>query len=465
MTALTLQQPASPRRLFWEPCVGVVVAALLYLRAAPGQWGGVLALAVELALCVTMHARLRLRTAEELELLESILARELPATDLDRLIGSAGERVQGLFATASSALLATGMAASAFLLLFYANDGTAGGGIVSVAPKAFVATGYAILCALAFTRDAQHVATTIIEPLRRSRLRDCHNVAAPAIAVVAESERPVASPPESRAEALIEQLVAMQIAHLQALNETNQLLAAAASERVDEDSGTVRVKLAKGLTEFRKSVEQLNGIVGSLSQRIDGLTNEESALFDHHRRELVGEISRLPQQVIDRTAGMITTSVGQLDEYFRQTLQRVHDDEQRRARDLLASEFHALRDQFELTQGSVAAIVSRFNEVVSSLDALAAAFDRSAKSVVVSATGFTEEAESLASSVTEALARLSTGDETKTSLLAPLTEAATAVRKASTLVATDMRKVAAERERLGRVRLKILDLLPKEQGN
>jgi hypothetical protein len=30
-------------------------------------------------------------------------------------------------------------------------------------------------------------------------------------------------------------------------------------------------------------------------------------------------------------------------------------------------------------------------------------------------------------------------------------------------MATDMRRVAAERERLGRVRLKLLDLLPKEQ--
>jgi hypothetical protein len=459
MTALTWQAPRPLRRTFWEPWAGVVIAATLYLRAAWGEWGGLVALAAELALCVSIRARLLVRTDEELELLEPLLSRHLPASDLDRLIGSASDRVQGMFATASSAILATGMAASAFLLLFYAKSG--GAGIVSVAPKAFVATGYAILCALAFTRDANDLTATVIEPLRRRSLAESRDVPPPAAAI--EVVPPDAGP--SRYEQLIEQLVAMQISHLQALNETNQLLAAAASERVDEESGTVRVKLAKGLTDFRKSVEQLNGIVQSLNARLDGLTSEESALFERHRRELVGEISRLPQLVIDRTAGMITTSVSQLDDYYRQTIEKVHDDENRRARDLLAGEFSRLREQFALTESSVSSITGRFNEIVSALDALASAFDRSAKSVVVSAASFTQEAEALATSVGDALARLGNVDETRTSLLAPLTEAATAVRKASSVVATDMRKVAAERERLGRVRLKILDLLPKESGS
>lgn len=458
MSALTLQAPSQTRRVFWEPWVAAIIAAILYLRVASGQWGGLIALAAECALAVVMRARLVRRAGEEIELMERLLLRDLTANDVDRLIGSAADRVQGMFATASSAVLAAGMAASAFLLLFYAD--AAGGGIVAVAPKAFVATGYAVLCALAFTRDAHHLTATVIEPLRRRNLDRSPDLAiAPEVILTPDTQ------PAPQFEQLIEQLVAMQASHLESLNETNRLLAASASERVDEDSGTVRVKLAKGLTDFRKSVEQLNTTVQSLNARLDGLTREESALFEHHRRELVGEVSRLPQQVIDRTAGMIANSVTQVEERFRHTLQSIHDDENRRARDLLASEFTNLRGQFELTERSVSAITSRFNDVVSSLDALASAFDRSAKSVVGSATDFTREAESLASSVTDALARLGNSDETKTSLLTPLTEAATAVRKASSLVATDMRKVAAERERLGRVRLKILDLLPQEQGN
>jgi hypothetical protein len=435
------------RRTLWEPWVCVVLAALLYLRVAWGQWGGLVALVAELVLTVVMRARILDRAREEIELMGQLLSRELSPVDADRLIGSAAERVQGMFATASSAVLAAGMAASAFLLLFYANTNA---GIVSVAPKAFVATGYAILCALAFTRDAHHLTTHAIEPLRRRALNESREL--PEVA-------------EPSYDPLLAQLVAAQTSHLEALHETNRLLAASASERVDEESGAVRVKLAKGLTDFRKSVEQLNATVRSLEQRLDGLTSEEAVLFEHHRRELVGEVSRLPQQVIDRTAGMIASSVTQVEDHLRQALQTIHDEENRRARDLLASEFSGLRNQFELTERSVSAIALRFNEVVSSLDALASAFDRSAKSVVGSASDFTREAESLASSVTDALARLGKSDETKTSLLTPLTEAATAVRKASSLVATDLRKVAAERERLGRVRLKILDLLPEGQGS
>ncbi|MBV8515989.1 MAG: hypothetical protein JO197_01175 [Acidobacteria bacterium] len=461
MTVLSLQAPRPPaRRLFWEPWLAVVVAAALYLRVAAGQWGGLAALACELALAVILRAQLLRRADEEAELTERLASRDLSITDVDRLIGSTAERVQGMFATASSAVLATGMAASAFLLLFYASAGTTGGGIVSVAPKAFVATGYAILCALALTRDAHHLNATIFEPLRRKKLDDANREPTPATrsAVAPESRT-------SRVEELIEQLVSMQISQLQALHEANQQLAAAASERVDEESGAVRVKLAKGLTDFRKSVEQLNEIVQSLNARFDALTHEDAALFEQHRRELVSEIVRLPQQVIDRTAGLIATSVTRVEEQFRATLQTIHDDEIRRARDLLAGEFRTLRDQFELTEHSVSAISTRFNDVVSSLDALASAFDRGAKSVVGSAAEFTREAESLVASVTTALGRLGDADETNASLLTPLTEAATAVRKASSLVATDMRKVAAERERLGRVRLKLLELLPNGQEN
>jgi hypothetical protein len=458
MTTLTLQAPLPVRRVFWEPWVAVLIAMALYLRVASGQWGGLVALGAELVLAVVMRARL-MRSAEgEVELMERLVSHDVRAAEIDQLTSRAAERVHGLFATASSAILAAGMAASAFLLLFYANSGAGGAGIVSVAPKAFVATGYAILCALAFTRDAHHIAVTAIEPLRRSAL-DANRER-----VVERAEAP-ASTTAPATDQLITQLVAMHLGHLEALNETNRLLAAAASERVDEESGTVRVKLAKGLTDFKKSVEQLNGTVQSLTTRLDALTSEESALFERHRRELVGEVSRLPQQVIDRTAGMIATSVTHVEDRFRQTLQTIHDEENRRARDLLAGEFTALRNQFELTERSVSAIAARFNDVVSSLEALASAFDRSAKSVVVSAGDFTREAEALTSSVAETLARLGNGDETKGSLLAPLTEAATAVRKASSLVATDLRKVAAERERLGRVRLKILELLPNGQEN
>jgi predicted nucleic acid-binding Zn-ribbon protein len=440
-------------RRFWEPWAAVIVAAALYLRVAWGQWGGLVALAAELAFALVMRARLTPRIAEELEHAEHLLSLDLPATEADRVIGSTAERVHGMFAGASSTILAAGMAASAFLLLYYASAGSA---IVFVAPKAFVATGYAIICAIAFGRDAHHLSMHVIDPLRRQSLNTRR------AAVTIEHEEPEAPPAYDQ---LIWQLVAMQIGHLEALNETNRLLAASASERVDEESGTVRVKLAKGLTEFRKSVEQLNVTVQSLDKRLDALTSDESELLQHHRRELVSEVSKVPQQVIDRTAGMIATSIGQVEDRFRQTLETIHDEENRRARDLLAGEFHALRDQFEQTERSVSAIASRFNEVVSSLDALSAAFDRSAKSVAGSAGEFTREAESLATSVTEALTKLGNVSETKTSLLTPLNEAATAVRKASSLVATDLRKVAAERERLGRVRLKILDLLPSEQGS
>jgi hypothetical protein len=461
MTALTLQAPAPARRLFWEPWVGVGIAATLYLRVAWGQWGGLIALAAELVLSIVMRARLDAQTGEELALMERLLTRDLSPADLDGLIGSAAERVQGMFATASSTILAAGMAASAFLLLFYADASAGGSGIISVAPKAFVATGFAILCALAFTRDAQHVSSTVVEPLRRRSL----NASGPAAQIRGDAIPPPpgeAAPPPI--EQLISQLVAMQLTHLEALNDTNRLLAASASERIDEESGTVRVKLAKGLTDFKRSVEQLQVVVQSLNARIDGLTSEESELFERHRRELVAEVGRLPQQVIDRTAGIIAGSVSQLEDRLRQTLETIHDDESRRARDLLAGEFAALRSQFELSEHSVAAIATRFNDVVSSLDALAGAFDRSAKSVGVSAADFTREADSLATSVTDALARLANVDETKTSLLAPLTEAATAVRKASSLVAVDLRKVAGERERLERVRLKLLELLPREEG-
>lgn len=461
MTSLTLQAPPRTRRIFWEPWAALAVAGTLYLRAAWGAWGGLAMLVAEHALCLVIRAHLLQQADEEIDLMETLLARDLPAGDADRLISGIADRLQGMFATASSAMLAIGMAASAFLLLFYAKAGIAGSGIVSVAPKAFVATGYAILCALALTRDAHHLGATWIEPLRRRTLERFQEIE-PTAEVI---EAPPAAAAAPRYEQLIEQLVAMQIGHLQALNETNRLLAASAAERVDEESGNVRVKLAKGLTDFRKSVEQLNGIVQSLSGRLDALTSEESVLFERHRRELVGEIAHLPQQVIDRTAGMIAGSVGQVEERFRQTLQTIHDEESRRARDLLSGEFASLRSQFELTERSVSAIAARFNEVISSLDALSSAFDRSAKSVVASAGEFTREAEALASSVTVALARLGKTDETKASLLTPLTEAATAVRKASSLMAADMHKVAAERERLGRVRLKLLDLLPKEQGS
>ncbi len=447
MTVLTWQDAPRARRLFWEPWIAVAIAATLYLRVASGQWGGLVALVAELLLAVTMRGRLLRNAHAEIEWVERVLPRDLTATDADRLIHGAADRVHGMFATGSSAILATGMATSAFLLLFYASSG----GIVSVAPKAFVATGYAILCALAFTRDAHHVTATLVEPLLQRNFD------------TASASEPVEESPAPQYEQLISQLVAMQLAHLEALNETNRLLGASAAERVDEDSGTVRVKLAKGLTDFRKSVDQLQGVVQSLNTRLDALTSEEAVLFERHRRELVGEIVRLPQQVIDRTAGMIATSVTGVEDRFRQTLQTIHDEETRRARDLLAGEFNVLRGQFELTEKSVSAIALRFNEVISSLDALASAFDRSAKSVVVSAADFTREAEALATSVTDALKQLGNTGEAKASLLTPLTEAATAVRKASSLVATDLRKVAEERERLGRVRSKILELLPREQ--
>jgi hypothetical protein len=460
MTALTLDAPAPPRRLFWEPWAALVLAAMLYLRVASEQWGGLVMLGIELILCLVMRARLLRRAGEEIELMNALLVRDSSAADVDRIVSGIADRLHGMFATASSALLAIGMAASAFLLLFYSAAGGAGSGIASVAPKAFVTTGYAILCALAFTRDAHHLDATVIEPARRQNLERSRGECPAPVA-----ETPAEEPPAPRYEQLIEQLVSMQLGHLQALNDTNRLLAAAATEGVDEDSGAVRVKLSKGLTEFRKSVDELKTIVQSLNGRLDALTGEESVLFERHRRELVGEIGQLPQQVIDRTAGLIANSVTQVEDRFRQTLQTIHDEESRRARDLLSGEFAVLRGQFELTERSVSAIAARFNEVISSLDALASAFDRSAKSVVTSASDFTHEAESLAASVTETLARLGKADETKASLLTPLTEAATAVRKASSLMATDLRKVAAERERLGRVRMQILDLLPKEQGS
>ncbi|HKO59252.1 MAG TPA: hypothetical protein VJ276_25525 [Thermoanaerobaculia bacterium] len=463
MSVLSLQSAthARARRTFWEPWAALAVAGALYLRAAGAQWGGVVALGVELLLAVVMRARLLRRAEEEIEWLDEHLPRELAIGDADRLIGSAAERVEGMFGTASSTVLATGMAASAFLLLFYAGAGVTGG-IVAVAPKAFVATGYAILCALAFTRDAHHLIAGTIEPLRRRKLDEAgRNGGIVSVAVAPPAEPPVAS----KFEDLISQLISMQIAHLRELNETNRLLSASASERIDEDSGAVRVKLSKGLTEFRKGVERLGETVESLNGRLDALTTDESALFEHHRRELVAEIAQLPQQVADRAAGMMSGSIAQVEERVRQALQTVHEDENRRARDYLTNEFAKMRDQFELTERSVSAIATRFNVVVGSLDELASAFDRSAKSVVTSAADFTREAESLATSVTTALGQLEDAGATKASLLAPLTEAATAVRKASSVVATDMRKVAAERERLGRVRLKILELLPNQQGN
>lgn len=465
MTVLTLDAPPQARRFFWEPWAAIVVAAMLYLRVAWGQWAGLLMLAAELTLCLVMRMRLLRQSGEEIDLMNALLARELPAADADRVIGSVADRLHGMFASASSAVLAIGMAGSAFLLLFYSNPSASGTGIASVAPKAFVATGYAILCALAFTRDAHHLTAAVIEPARRRSLDRSGEARLVSVPASVAADEPAEEQPAPRYEQLIEQLVAMQLGHLQALNETNRLLAAAATERVDEESGAVRVKLAKGLTEFRKSVDDLKTIVQSLNSRIDALTSEESILFERHRRELVSEIGRLPQQVVDRTVGLIGNSVTQVEDRLKQTLQTVHDEESRRARDLLTSEFANLRGQFELTERSVSAIASRFNEVISSLDALASAFDRSAKSVVTSAGEFTHEAEALGASVTETLARLGKADETKASLLTPLTEAATAVRKASSLMATDMRKVAAERERLGRVRLQILDLLPKEHGS
>jgi uncharacterized protein YoxC len=462
MTSLIMNSESPARRTFWEPWVAVGIAAILYLRVAWGQWGGLVALAAEFTLAIVMRGRLLKQADEEIELMERLGLRELSATDIDRIIGSAADRVQGMFATASSTVLASGMAASAFLLLFYANAAAAGSEIAAVAPKAFVATGYAILCALAFTRDAHHVTATAIEPLRR-KLLDSSQPASNSAALTSTPASAAHALPNF--EGLITQLVGMHLGHLEALNETNRLLAVSAAERVDEESGAVRVKLAKGLTEFRKSVDQIDKTVQSLNTRLDNLTNEESALFERHRRELVGEITRIPQQVIDRTVGLIGGSVTQLEERMRETLQNIRDNESRHARDLLANEFTALRNQFNDAETSVTSITGRFDEVVSSLDALSSAFDRSAKSVVASAGDFTREAESLASSVTDALARLGNADETRSSLLTPLTEAATAVRKASSLVATDMRKVAAERDRLARVRLRILDLLPQENGS
>lgn len=464
MTAFTLQSsPDRTRPRFWEPWIAALVAATLYLRVANGQWGGFVALGVELFIAAATRARLQQRAEDEIELTERLIARNLPMQDVERLIAGAADRIQSMFATASSAVLAVGMAASAFLLLFYSAGG--GNGIVSVAPKAFVATGYAILCALALTRDAHHLTATVLDPMRRSKLQDSANVPPEEAPVASTVAAQVEDDPAPRYERLIEQLVAMQIQHLQALNETNNILNAAASERVDEDSGTVRVKLAKGLTEFRKSVDTLDSTVHALNARLDAFAGEESALLDHHRRELVAEVSRLPEAIVDRTAGLVGGSIGRVEDRFVESLRTIHDNETRHARDLLASEFKTLRDQFEATEKSVDAIATRFNDVISSLDALAAAFDRSAKSVVNSASDFTREAESLVSSVTSALAGLEHSGDAKTSLLTPLTDAATAVRKASSLVATDMRKVAAERERLGRVRMKILELLPLEAGS
>lgn len=462
MTTLVLQAPSPrPRRLFWEPWLAAIAAAWLYSRVAHDQWGGFVALSVELLITLVMRARLQQRAEEEVAFVERLLSRDLAMAEIDRLMSGASDRVESMFANASSAVLAIGMAASAFLLLFYAAD--TGGGIVAVAPKAFVATGFAILCALALTRDAHQLTAAVLDPLRRSKLQDSGE-SAPSTAP-ADVPAPVVDDPAPRYELLIEQLVTMQIQHLQALNETNGILNAAASERVDEESGAVRVKLAKGLTDFRKSVDKLDTTVQGLNARLDALSSEESALLDHHRRELVAEVSRLPEGIIDRTAGLIGGSVGRVEDQLLASLRSIHDDETRHARDLLASEFKSLREQFHMTEGSVSAISSRFNDVISALDALSSAFDRSAKSVVTSAVDFTREAESLVSSVTTALAGLERSGQAKASLLTPLTEAATAVRKASSLVAIDMRKVAAERERLGRVRMKILELLPNEQGN
>src|SRR5215470_10668062 len=133
MTSLTLEVPPQQRRNFWEPWVAIALAATLYLRVAWGQWGGLVMLGAELALCLVMRARLLQRAEEEIDLLNVLLGRDLPAADADRVITGIADRLQGMFATASSAVLAIGMAASAFLLLFYAKTGTAESGIASVA--------------------------------------------------------------------------------------------------------------------------------------------------------------------------------------------------------------------------------------------------------------------------------------------------------------------------------------------
>src|SRR5256885_4610125 len=95
-------------RRFWEPWAAVIIAAALYLRVAWGQWGGLVALAAELAFALVMRARLMPRIVEELELAEHLLSLDLSAAEADRLIGSTAERVHGMFAGASSTILAAG---------------------------------------------------------------------------------------------------------------------------------------------------------------------------------------------------------------------------------------------------------------------------------------------------------------------------------------------------------------------
>src|ERR1039457_6786586 len=132
--------------------VAAVLAAWLYGRVADNEWGGVVAVGAELVLSLILLSSLQRYSTRQIRQFAQAHWSAQTQSDAEASAVRLHERVQNAYSSASNVTLASGMAASAFLLLYY-SAGSGGGvsSLAAVAPKAFVATGFAVVCATMMT--------------------------------------------------------------------------------------------------------------------------------------------------------------------------------------------------------------------------------------------------------------------------------------------------------------------------
>lgn len=177
MTATAAQSSSHPQSraggLMFLPAVGVLAAAMLVIFLAAGSTqGGEFAMACSLVTLQTLAVLFWIGRIGQIELSEERAIREADRHSYEAARADAFARIESSNATAANSLVALGMAASALYLLYHARDVSQGGdsiALLAVAPKAFAATGFGIVCALVIMLRAHFTGVPVL-PKGQSRV-------------------------------------------------------------------------------------------------------------------------------------------------------------------------------------------------------------------------------------------------------------------------------------------------------
>jgi hypothetical protein len=444
------------RRLFPVLLViAALLAAWLYDRVAGNELGGIVAVGVELVLSLTLLSSLQRYATRQIRQFSDAHSPTRTQSDAEASAARLHERVQNAYSSASNVTLASGMAGSAFLLLYYSAG--KGGGVSSlagVAPKAFVATGFAVVCATMMTAHYYLHVSALLEAAVPQTAKAQRNGDASAGASGEDSISPLVE--------TIERLISVQCAQVAEMQESNALLTKTMRDAVDDGSGDDRARLGKELSRFRKGVSELRESVDRMTVRLNSLASQESEIFDGHLQSIAVSVGGISRELIDRVLTDSRTAAESVKIQLEAAFRASHEEDMRLTQDFLKLKFDALLESSERAGSSLNKITADFNSVITSLESLASSFNTSSVRVVESAGVFRAESERLTRSVSEVLATLETPAGNAT-LLTPLSEAATTIRKAAASVALDLKHIDSERSRLGKVRRKLLDLLPAEE--